>query len=97
YKTGKFQFAANGKAMTMGETDGLVKVIADADDVIIGVHILGPHASDLILEGTMMVKQRMQAEAVRGVIHPHPTLGESIAEAVADLKGESLHLLPRKK
>ncbi|HWQ76286.1 MAG TPA: dihydrolipoyl dehydrogenase, partial [Syntrophomonas sp.] len=47
YKTGKFQFAANGKAMTMGETDGLVKVIADADDVIIGVHILGPHASDL--------------------------------------------------
>jgi len=97
YQVGKFQFAANGKAMTMGETDGLVKVIADQDDTIIGVHIMGPHASDLILEATLMVKNRMRIEDIRGTIHPHPTLGESLAEAIADIKGESISLLPRKK
>ncbi|HZK86600.1 MAG TPA: dihydrolipoyl dehydrogenase [Syntrophomonas sp.] len=97
YRVGKFQFAANGKAMTLGETDGLVKVIADQEDTIIGVHIIGPHASDLILEATLMVKNRMQIEDVRGTIHPHPTLGECLAEAIADLKGEAIHLLPRKQ
>ncbi len=97
YQVGKFQFAANGKAMTLGETDGLVKVIADQDDTIIGVHILGPHASDLILEATLMVKNRMKIEDVKGTIHPHPTLGESIQEAIADLKSEAIHLLPKKK
>lgn len=96
YRTGKFQFAANGKAMTMGETDGLVKVIADQDDSIIGVHILGPHASDLILEATLMVKNRMKIDAVKGSIHPHPTLGESLQEAIADIKSEAIHLLPKK-
>ena len=96
YRIGKFQFAANGKAMTMGETDGLVKVIADQDDTIIGVHILGPHAADLILEATLMVKNRMKIEDVKGTIHPHPTLGESLQEAIADLKGEAIHLLPKK-
>jgi len=97
YKVGKFQFAANGKAMTMSETDGLVKVIADQEERIIGVHILGPHASDLILEATLMVKNHMQWEEIRGTIHPHPTLGESLAEAILDLKGEAIHLLPRRK
>ncbi|NLV20701.1 MAG: dihydrolipoyl dehydrogenase [Syntrophomonadaceae bacterium] len=97
YKIGKFQFAANGKAMTMGETDGLVKVIAAQDDTIIGVHILGPHASDLILEATLMVKNHMKVDEIRGTIHPHPTLGESLAEAIMDIKGEAIHLLPRRK
>lgn len=97
YKVGKFQFAANGKAMTMEETDGLVKVIAAADDTIVGVHILGPHASDLILEATLMVKNHMKVDDMRGTIHPHPTLGESLAEAIMDIKGEALHLLPRRK
>ncbi|WP_296865900.1 dihydrolipoyl dehydrogenase [Thermosyntropha sp.] len=96
YKVGKFQFAANGKAMTMGEAEGLVKVIADENDVIIGLHIIGPHASDLILEGTMMVKNRMKVKEVIGTIHPHPTLGEAIMEAVLDINGEAIHLAPRK-
>lgn len=96
YRTGKFQFAANGKAMTIGETDGLVKVIADQDDTIVGVHILGPHASDLILEATLMVKNKMKIDEVKGTIHPHPTLGESLQEAIADVKGEAIHLLPKK-
>lgn len=94
YQIGKFQFGANGKAMTLGETDGLVKVIADHEDTIIGVHIIGPHASDLILEATLMVKNRLKIKDVKGVIHPHPTLGETLAEAIAAVKGEAIHLHP---
>ena len=96
YRVGKFNFAANGKALTLGETDGLVKVIADEDDVIRGVHIIGPHASDLILEGTMLVKEEVKASDFVGTIHAHPTLGEAIMEAILDLNGQALHLSPRK-
>jgi dihydrolipoamide dehydrogenase len=94
YRTGKFQFAANGKALTMGETDGMVKVLADNDDTIIGVHIIGPHASDLISEGTLMVKNRMKIADITGVIHPHPTLCEALLEAVLDVQGQAIHLTP---
>ncbi|NLB87900.1 MAG: dihydrolipoyl dehydrogenase [Syntrophomonadaceae bacterium] len=97
YKVGKFQFAANGKAMTMGETDGLVKVIADEDDVVIGMHIIGPHASDLILEGITLVKNRLTLKDIKGTIHPHPTLGEAIAESILDVNNEAIHLVPKKR
>lgn len=96
YRVGKFNFAANGKALTLGETDGLVKVIADEDGVIRGVHIIGPHASDLILEGTMLVKERVKASEFAGTIHAHPTLGEALMEAILDINGQALHLSPRK-
>ncbi len=94
YRTGKCQFAANGKALTLGETDGIIKVMADQDDVIIGVHIIGPHASDLISEGTMMVKKRMKVTEIPGIIHPHPTLCEALMEAVLDVRGQAVHLAP---
>lgn len=96
YKKGKSLFAANGKAMALGETDGLIKVIADEEDRIVGVHILGPHASDLILEASLMVKERLKAEKVISVIHPHPTLGEVLHEAVMDVKGRAIHQLKGK-
>ncbi len=94
FRTGKFQFVANGKAITMGESDGMVKVLAGPDDVIIGVHIIGPHASDLIIEGTMMVKNRMKVTDIPGIIHPHPTLCEALMEAVLDVQGKAVHLIP---
>lgn len=97
YKTGKYLIAANSKAMTMGEADGMVKIIADQDERIIGVHIIGPHASDLILEGTVMVKKRMSVEDLVGTIHPHPALGETLMEALLDIRGEAIHLPPQKK
>ena len=97
YRVGKFNFAANGKALTLGETDGLVKVIADEDDVIRGVHILGPHASDLILEGTILVQEGIKASDFAGIIHAHPTLGEALMEAVLDVNGRAIHLSPRKR
>ncbi len=96
YRTGKFQFAANGKALTLGETDGMVKVLADSDDVIIGVHIIGPHASDLIMEGTMMVESRLKVTDISQTIHPHPTLSEAVLEAVLDIYGQAIHLAPPK-
>lgn len=94
YRTGKFQFAANGKALTMGEPDGMVKVIADADDVIIGVHIIGLHASDLIMEAALMVDARMKVSDAVNAIHPHPTLSEALMEAILDVHKQAIHLAP---
>lgn len=97
YKIGKFLFAANSKAMTMGETDGLVKVIADQNEVIIGLHIIGPNASDLILEGTMIIKNHMTVSDIIATIHSHPTLGEALMEAIRDIRGEAIHLSPKRR
>lgn len=96
YKVGKYLMAANSKAMTMGKTDGMVKILADQEERVIGVHIIGPHASDLILEGTIMVKNQMQIKDLLGTIHPHPTLGEALMEALHDIRGEAIHLLPKR-
>jgi dihydrolipoamide dehydrogenase len=96
YKIGRFQFAANGKAVTLGEIDGMVKVIADSEDVIIGIHIIGPHASDLILEGTLIVKNHLKTSEIPGTIHPHPTLGEALIEAILDVKKQAIHLAPKR-
>ena len=94
-KVGKFPFAANGKAMAMGETDGLVKVVADGDDVIRGIHILGPHASDLIQEAAVIVRNKMKLTDVINTIPPPPTLGEALHEAVMDAAGRAIHLASR--
>jgi len=94
---GKFNFAANGKALTMGETDGIVKVIANQDKQIIGMHVIGPHASDLILEGTLAVNHKLTLSEMRSVIHAHPTLGEAIKEALLDAEGQAIHNAPPRK
>lgn len=94
YHIGKVLFGANGKALTLGEGEGLIKVISDENDVLIGVHIMGPHASDLIHEGVLAIGMKIKAEDVIGTIHAHPTLSESFAEAVMDLKGRALHCAP---
>jgi dihydrolipoamide dehydrogenase len=91
-KVGRFNFAANGKAVSMGETDGLVKIVADADDgKLLGMHILGPHASDLVMEGAIAIKHGLTAEAVGQVIHPHPTLSEAIMESLHAADGRAIH------
>jgi dihydrolipoamide dehydrogenase len=96
-KVGRFRFAGNGKAVAMGEVDGMIKVLADDTDTILGVHIIGPHASDLILEATAMVSRGMKTEEVATIIHPHPTLGEALYEAVMDVNSQSVHLVPDRK
>ncbi|MGE5454468.1 MAG: dihydrolipoyl dehydrogenase, partial [Methylocystaceae bacterium] len=96
YRVGKFLFAASGKAMTMGETDGLVKVIADEQGVIIGIHIIGAHASDLIQEASVIVRHHLTIDQVAETVHPHPTLGEALLEAVLDAGGRAVHVNPKK-
>lgn len=91
YKKNKFLFGANGKALALGEGEGLIKVISDDNNVILGVHILGPHASDLILEGTILVEKKMTVSDIKEVIHSHPTLGEALHEAVLGLNKEAIH------
>jgi len=96
-RIGKSQLAANGKAMTMGEKDGFVKVIADEENRIIGFHIIAPHASDLILEATLMVKEGLHTHQILSTVHPHPTLGEALQEAVMDIHKEAIHLMPARR
>lgn len=97
YQIGKSQLASNGKAMTMGERDGFIKVIANEHDRIIGFHIIAPHASDLILEATLMVKEGLHINQILNTIHPHPTLGEALQEAVMDIHKEAIHLMPARR
>ena len=93
YKTAKFNFVANGKALAMDETDGFVKVITDDNNVIIGVHIMGPNASDLIAEATLAVKHKLDVAQVEATIHAHPTLAETFHEATSAIEGLAIHQL----
>ena len=88
---------ANWKALTMGESEGLVKVISDMDYKIIGVHIMGAHASDLIHEGLLACEKGLGVDDFKNVIHAHPTLPEAFFESVMGLKGEAVHMVkPRR-
>lgn len=98
YKVGKFMFGANGKALAMGEPQGFVKVISEGEEnTIIGVHIMGPHASDLIHEGTLAIRKKMSAKDISDTIHAHPTLSESFVEAVMGLTNEAIHMVASKR
>jgi len=95
-KKGLFPFRAIGKAHAIGEIDGFVKVIADADsDVIIGGHIIGPKASEIIHELALSIKLKVKAKELKDLIHSHPTLSECIGEAVADIHGEAIHKIEK--
>ncbi len=93
---GKVPFAAIGRALTTNETDGFIKVIVDeATKVVLGVTIVGPHASDLISEAALAVEMRAEALDIGLTIHPHPTLGEGVMEAAKAALGEAIHILNR--
>lgn len=97
YKVSKFMFSANGKAVTLGEAEGIVKIIASPDDMILGVHILGPHANDLIHEGALAIANKLDAKAITRTIHAHPTLSEAFSEATLGLDDKAIHMVPKKK
>lgn len=91
-KVGRFNFAALGKAMCIGETAGMVKVVADAlSDRVLGVGIVGPHATDLIAEGVLAVRHGLTVHQVAEAIHSHPTLPEALGEAMHDVHGQAIH------
>lgn len=96
-KKSKFPFVANGKALSIDETEGFVKVITDENDIVLGVHIMGPHASDLIHEGALAITQKLHVSEIGKTIHAHPTLGEAFAEASMGILETAIHLAPKKK
>jgi len=90
--TGTSLFAANGRARAMGERDGLVKVVADdRSDRILGLHILGPHASELIAEAVLAIEFGASAEDIARTSHAHPTLAEAVREAALAVAKRSIH------
>ncbi len=95
-KVGKFPFAALGRALSLRETDGFAKVVADAETGrILGVHLVGPGASDLIGEAALALETVATAEDLALTIHPHPTLGEALMEASAAALGHAIHVINR--
>ncbi len=91
-KIGKFEFRHNGRSLCHGDREGFVKVLVDANsDEIVGAHILGSNASELISELTLAIKLKAKAQDLAEMIHPHPTLSEVIMEACADATGFSFH------
>jgi dihydrolipoamide dehydrogenase len=95
-KVGKFPFSALGRAMSIAETDGFVKVVADAKTGrVLGIHIVGPSASDLISEAVLAIETVATAEDISLTIHPHPTLGEALMEASAAALGHAIHVVNR--
>jgi len=91
-KAGKFSFMANGKALSLGEAEGFVKVIIDSrTDEVIGAQIIGPHATDLIAEAAILVQNRGKGHDIMKTIHAHPTLAEAVWEAVESAYGRAIH------
>jgi dihydrolipoamide dehydrogenase len=95
-KIAKFPFAANGRAVSLMETDGFVKMIADAKtNVVLGIHIVGPEASNLISEAALAIEMGARLEDIALTIHPHPTLGETMMEAAEATLGHAIHIIQK--
>lgn len=92
-RTGTFSFQANGRALTMDSPEGLVKIVADAEDRILGAHILGPSASELLAELTLAMHKGLTVADVGEAVHIHPTLSEAVLEAALKVRGEAIHAL----
>jgi dihydrolipoamide dehydrogenase len=92
YKKGQFNFRANGRAKAMGDSEGFVKILADEKtDRLLGVHIIGPNASELISEAAIAFEFGASAEDLARAVHAHPTLAESIKEASLGVDGRMIH------
>ena len=92
-RVGRFPLNANGKALTYGETDGFVKVVSEARfGEVLGLHIVAPHASDLIHEGGLALALEATLDELVTTVHGHPTLAETVREAALEVHGEALHL-----
>jgi len=92
-KVGKFPFSVIGKAMIVGDTEGFVKIVSDARyDEVLGVHIIGPKATELIAEATLGLKMEAMVEDIAKTVHAHPTLSEAMMEAAHSVYGEAIHI-----
>ncbi len=97
FKTGKFPFAANGRALSLLESEGFVKVVADAKtDEVLGVHMVGPEVTELIAEATLAIELGATSEDIARTIHAHPTLPEAFMEAAEAVHGMAVHIFQKK-
>jgi dihydrolipoamide dehydrogenase len=95
-KTGKFPLMANGKCLIMNDTAGFIKFVVDAKhDEVLGVHIIGPRATDLIVEGALALRLEATIDEIVTTIHAHPTVGEALGEAALDVNGAAIHMPPK--
>src|SRR5215471_13543602 len=96
-KVGRFPFSASGRALTLGQAEGAVKVVADAaDGTMLGVQMVGPRVTDVIAEATLAVQQRLKLHDLDLTMHAHPTLAESLLEAALAAEGRAIHIPNRK-
>jgi dihydrolipoamide dehydrogenase len=91
----RFPWSANGKAVAMGETEGFTKVILGKYDEILGAHIIGPDATNLISEYSVAMRGELTADEIIETIHPHPTLSEGLREAMLTAEGRPIHIPPK--
>jgi dihydrolipoamide dehydrogenase len=97
-KVGKFPFAASGRALSMNEPDGMVKMITDAEtDVVLGVHMIGPEVSELIAEAALAIEVGATSEDIALTVHTHPTLPETMMEAAEAVHGMAVHIFQKEK
>ena len=92
YRTGKFPYSALGKSTAIGSRDGFVKLIFDEKDQLIGAHIIGENATDMIAELVVSMNGQVSGKHIIKSVHPHPTLSEAIMEAAAAAHGEAIHI-----
>ncbi len=92
-QVGSFSLQASGRALTLGQSEGLVKLIADEEDRLVGAHILAPQASELIAEMSLAVHKGLKIQDVASTVHVHPTLSEAVMEAAMKIKGKAIHVL----
>ena len=98
YNKGSFPFRANGRALAMGSEEGMVKILSHGkSDRLLGVHIVGPWASDLIAEAVTVMEFGGSAEDIARTVHAHPTLSEALREAALDAGGRAIHVKSRQK
>jgi dihydrolipoamide dehydrogenase len=98
YRVGTFPFVANGRAKAMGEASGFIKLLARADnDQLLGVHVIGPHASELIAEGVVAMEFGAAAEDLALTMFAHPTLSEAMHEAALSVHGRAIHVTQAKR
>jgi dihydrolipoamide dehydrogenase len=96
-RIGTFPFGASGRAMSLMETDGFVKIVADArTDEVLGVHMVGPEVTELVAEAALAIEMGATAEDVARTIHAHPTLPEAVMEAAESVHRMAIHVYQKK-
>jgi dihydrolipoamide dehydrogenase len=89
---GKFPLLANGRALALGETDGFAKVVCDGETgEVLGVHLIGPHATDIISEAALAMRMECTSEEIGDLVHPHPTISEALMEATKAVTNKAIH------